>query len=117
MTLALTRFNLALRGLMEFGVIIGFGYWGFHTGHNTSTSVLFGIGAPIIGFGFWGSVDFRNAGAFAEPLRLIQELVISGLAAVALYTAGSHIWGLMLGLVSIFHHGLVYILGNRLLKG
>jgi len=101
---------------MEFGVVIGFGYWGFHSGQNTSTKVLLGIGAPIVGFGFWGAVDFRNAGTIAEPLRLIQELVLSGLAAVALYAAGAHIWGLMLGLVSLLHHGLVYVLDKRLLK-
>jgi len=33
--------------------------------------------------GFWGAVDFHQAGRLAEPLRLVQELAISGLAAVA----------------------------------
>jgi len=116
MTVAFNRFNLALRGLMEFGVVVGMGYWGFHAGHNTTTKVLLGIGAPIIGFGFWGAVDFRNAGTIAEPLRLVQELAISGLAALALYSTGAHLWGVMLAFVSILHHGLVYILGDRLLK-
>jgi hypothetical protein len=41
------------------------------------------LGAPLVGFGFWGAVDFHQAGRFAEPLRLIQELAISALAAVA----------------------------------
>ncbi len=38
--------------------------------------------------GFWGLVDLHQFGNFSEPLRLIPELLISGLAAFALYLAG-----------------------------
>jgi hypothetical protein len=53
------------------------------------------IAARLLGLGFWSAVDFRQAGRMAEPLRLIQELVISGLAAVALYAAGQPALGRM----------------------
>ena len=66
--------------------------------------------------GFWGAVDFHQAGRLAEPLRLVQELAISGLAAVAVYAAGQHILGWFLGLASISYHALVYAQGSRLLK-
>jgi hypothetical protein len=52
----------------------------------------------------------------SESLRLFQELVISGLAAVAWYAAGEYALGWALGLVSIVHHALVYLLGGTLLK-
>ena len=78
--------------------------------------ILLAGGTPMLGFGFWGAIDFRWAGKLAEPLRLVQELAISGLAAVALYAAGQRIAGLALGPLSILYHALVYPQGGRLLK-
>jgi hypothetical protein len=112
----LKRFNLALRGLMEAGIIVALGYLGFHLGKNMGLKILLGFGAPALGFGFWGLVDFHQAGRAAEPLRLSQELIISGLAAIALYTTGQHALGWALGIVSVVHHALVYLLGGGLLK-
>jgi hypothetical protein len=63
-----------------------------------------------------GAVDFHQAGRLAEPLRLLQELAISGLAAAALYSAGQHLLGWALGLLSAGYHTLVYLQGGRLLK-
>lgn len=109
-------FNVGLRALMELGIVAALGYWGYKTGESASAKILLAVGAPLIGFGFWGLVDFRKAGSLAEPLRLIQELVVSGLAALAWYVAGGQAWGWALGLISIVHHILVYILGGTLLK-
>jgi hypothetical protein len=101
---------------MELGIVIALGYWGYRTGESATAKILLSIGAPLIGFGIWGLVDFRNAGSLAEPLRLIEELVISGLAALAWYAAGAQTWGWALGIISIVHHVLVYALGGTLLK-
>lgn len=109
-------FNIGLRALMELGIVLAFGMWGFRSGNTSSVKFILGIGAPLLGFGFWGLFDFRQAGTWAEPLRLIQELFISGLAAMAFYVSGEPIWGLILGLVSIIHHVLIYLSGNRLVK-
>lgn len=103
--------NLALRGLMETGVVAGFAFWGYRT-----SGVLLAIGAPVVGFGFWGAVDFHQAGRAAEPIRLVQELVITGLAAAAFYVARAHVLGWILVLLSVAHHVLVYATGNRLLQ-
>jgi Protein of unknown function (DUF2568) len=108
--------NLSLRVLMEIGVVAGLAYWGVHTGSSTATKVLYGVGAPAIGFGFWGAVDFHQAGRFAEPARYIQELAVSGLAAVAWYAAGRHGLGIALAVLSIVYHALVYASGARLLN-
>ncbi len=113
----LERFNLTLRGFMELGVVCGLGYWGWCTGGSTPIKLLLAVAAPVLGFGFWGAVDFRQAGPLAEPLRLVQELVISGLAAMGLWVVGAHRWGAALGVVSVVHHAMVYLLGGRLLKG
>jgi len=76
-------FNVGLRALMELGIVIALGYWGYSVGNSIPMKILLAIAAPTIGFGFWGLVDFHNAGSLAEPLRLIQELVIAGLEAAA----------------------------------
>ena len=109
-------FTLVLRVLMEAGIIGGFAWWGYRAGAGTGTKILLAAGAPALGFGFWGAVDFHQAGRLAEPLRLLQELAISGLAAAAVYAAGQHLLGWVLGLLSVAYHALVYLQGGRLLK-
>jgi len=113
---AIRWFNVALRGAMEAGVVLGLAWWGYVAGSAPPTKIALAIGAPLVGFGFWGAVDFRRAGAMAEPLRLTQELVISGLAALALYAVGEPLLGWTLAGISLVHHALVYGLGDRLLK-
>lgn len=108
--------NLALRGIMEAGLVAGLGYWGFHAGRGAGSKIALGILLPLAVFAVWGLVDFRRAGRLAEALRLVEELVLTGLAALALYAAGHPATGLALAAVSILHHVLVYALGGRLLK-
>ncbi|HKJ45665.1 MAG TPA: YrdB family protein [Balneolales bacterium] len=112
----LSWFNLSLRGIMEAGIVLGLGFWGYQTGESTITRLIFSVLIPVMGFGFWGLIDFHQFGRYAEALRLVQELIISGLAAAALYTSGAHFSGLILGGISIIHHALVYPIGERLLK-
>ncbi len=107
--------NVALRGVMEAGIVAALAYWGVRTGDSAVAKVILGVGAPVVGFGLWGAVDFREASSLAEPLRLLEELVISALAALALYAAGSHALAWGLALLSALHHALVYALGTTLL--
>ena len=107
---------LAMRVAMETGIVLGLAYWGYQTGSGIITKLGLAIGAPILGFGFWGAVDFHQAGRAGEPLRLVQELLISGLAAVALWSVGQPLLGLLLALLSLVYHVLVYATGGRLLK-
>jgi hypothetical protein len=108
--------NLGLRGTMELGIVIGLGYWGWYMGNSNLYKLLLCTGTPLIGFGFWGLVDFHNFRNYSEFLRLVQELLISGLVAFLLYNIGKHFFGLVLGFISILYHSLVYISGDRLLK-
>jgi Protein of unknown function (DUF2568) len=108
--------NLGLRVVMETGVVAGLAYWGVQAADGTAGKLALGAGAPLVGFGIWGGWDFRAAGRLAEPLRLVQELVISLLAAAALVAAGQPALGAALAAVSVVHHALVYALGERLLE-
>lgn len=108
--------NVALRGVMEIGLVIGFGYWGYFIGGNATTRILYSALVPTLAFGFWGLVDFHQFHKHGEKLRLVQELVLTGLASVAFYVTGAHITAWMLALLSIVHHVLIYLTGDRLLK-
>jgi len=109
-------FTLALRVTMEAAIVAALAMWGYHAGPDTVSKLVLALAAPAIGLGVWGAVDFRQAGRFAEALRLVQELVISWLAALAWYAAGQHAPGAALVIVSLAYHGLVYLEGGRLLK-
>ena len=109
------RINLLLRVTMETGVVAALGFWGYHAGGSTAARIGLMVAAPALGFGLWGAVDFHQAGRLGEPLRLVQELTISALAAVAWYVAGHHGLGIALGALSLAYHLLVYATGGRLL--
>ena len=108
--------RLGLRAVMETGVVVGLAYWGYETGASTIAKIGLALGAPLLGFGFWGAVDFHQAGRAAEALRLVQELVVTGLVALAVGSAGQPLLGLALALLSVVYHALVYVSGGRLLK-
>ncbi len=110
------RINLVLRVTMETAVVVALGFWGYHTGGSAAARVGLMLAVPVVGFGFWGAVDFHQAGRWSEPLRLTQELVISGLAALAWYAAGYRALGIALGALSLVYHALVYATGTRLLE-
>jgi Protein of unknown function (DUF2568) len=108
--------TLTARATMETGVVGGLAYWGYQAGNNTTTSVALAIAAPAVGFGIWGALDFHQLRQIAEPLRLVEELAISGLAALSLYSANQHALGWTLAALSVAYHALVYLQGDRLLK-
>jgi hypothetical protein len=112
---AVEAVNLALRALLEAAIVAGLSYWGVHIGGTTAAEVALGILAPAVGFGFWGAIDFRRAGRLAEPARLLQELLVSGLAAAAWYAAGRPLAGISLAALSLVYHASVYASGQRLL--
>jgi len=109
-------FTLVMRWIMEAGVVLGLIYWGVRAGSSVEMKILLAVIAPAVVFGFWGLVDFRWIGRPAEFLRLVQELAITGVVAVALFLVGSPVLGLVLAGLSILQHSFVYIAGDRLLK-
>ena len=113
---ALSLTNVALRALLETGIVATFAYWGFSATSNTPVRLVLAVITPVVAFGFWGAVDFRFAGRYAEPLRLVQELAVTILASTALYRTHHHLLAWLLLALSAIHHTAVYLLGERLLK-
>lgn len=78
--------------------------------------MLLAVVAPAVGFGIWGAIDFHPLGRAAEPLRLVEELAITGLAATGLVVIGRRGLGIAMAALSVGYHVLVYAQGARLLK-
>ncbi len=110
------RLLLALRVTMEVGVVAGAAACGVHLGGGTASKVALGVLAPAVAFGVWGAVDFRQAGQYAEALRLVEELAITTAVGIGWYWAGRPILGSLLIALSVAYHSLVYAFGDRLLK-
>ncbi|MCB9047419.1 MAG: YrdB family protein [Chitinophagales bacterium] len=108
--------NVVLRGLMEAGIIIAIAYWGYQLSSGTLIRTILCIALPILVFGFWGWFDFRQFGKYAETLRLLQEMAISLGAAYVLYFYGKILPGIILASISVVHHIIIYLLGDKLLK-
>lgn len=110
------KLNLALRAILEISIVLAFAYWGYTTGNNAASRIIFLVLFPLVGFGVWGAIDFHQVKKNAEYFRLIQELVISFIAAYGLYVSGQTTLSLCMVALTIFYHILVYLSGERLLK-
>lgn len=99
--------NLALRFFLELCALAALGYWGFLTGKGWVMKIGLGVGAPVLIAVIWGMFGPPGASVkLSAPLHLFLELLIFGLAAIALYVAGKH------GLVWIF---IMTVVINRIL--
>ena len=112
----LSLVNVGVRAAMELGVVAGAAVWGWHVAPGRAMGVVLAVVAPAAAFGFWGAVDFRFAGAHAEPLRLGQELTVSALAAAAFYASGLPALAWTQVALTVIHHAGTYALGERLLE-
>jgi hypothetical protein len=111
---ALDTIALVLRGTMEAGIVGGLVFWGLRAGSSPLVRVVLAISAPVIVFGFWATVDFRWLGRSAEAMRLVQELAVAALVAVALFAVGSPVLGWSLAAVSVSHHVFARLAADRL---
>jgi hypothetical protein len=87
--------NLALTFLLELCMLAALGYWGFTLDQGLAARLGAGLGAPILAAG----MAPRASNRLQEPLHLIVEPIIFGLAITALYAAGQPRLALAFGLI------------------
>lgn len=94
--------NVGLRFLLELGLLLAYGYWGFQT-HDGIGQWLLGVGTPLIVAIIWGLFFApKSARRLRNPLRLVMEIVIFGIGVLALWMTGQSILALVFGgLVSL----------------
>ena len=92
--------NLALMFLLELCMLAALGYWGFTLDQGQAVRIAVGLGAPLLAAVVWGLLMAPRASMpLQEPLHLILELIIFGLAIAALYAAGRPRLALVFGLI------------------
>jgi hypothetical protein len=109
----LKNINLALMFVLELCMLVALGYWGFTLDQGLAVRVGVGLGAPIlmaVVWGLWMAPRARNR--LTEPLHLIAELLIFGLAIAALYAAGRPGLALVFGIIYTINVGLRYTWGR-----
>jgi hypothetical protein len=102
--------NLGLRFLLELCILVAIGYWGFKTGSQTMIRVGLGIGLPLLVATTWAVLLApASSRRLQEPWLLVAELIIFGLAIIALYSTGQHALAGIFGLVYVINKILMYI--------
>jgi hypothetical protein len=100
--------NLALRFFLEMGILAALAYWGFRTGSGVLVKVGLGIGAPLLAAVAWGTFGAPKAAIpLNKPLHLLFEIVIFGLAVIALWEAGQPVIASVFGVVVVINRILI----------
>jgi hypothetical protein len=96
----LKSINLALTFLLELCMLAALGYWGFMLDQGLALRLAAGLGAPLLAAVIWGMwMAPRAPNRLREPLHLVVELILFGLAIAALYASGRSGLALAFGLV------------------
>jgi hypothetical protein len=85
--------NMALMFLLELGVLVSAGYWGFTLDRHWALRLVAGIGAPALFVLAWALFGAGGGANAIVPLtgwaRVVLEIVWFGGGALALYGAGA----------------------------
>jgi hypothetical protein len=81
--------NIALRFVLELGVLLALAYWGFHSGRSRPARIGLAVGAPLAAGLVWVTLGAPGAPLeLRDPLHLLLELVFFGSAALSLGRVG-----------------------------
>ena len=102
---------VSVRFLLELGVLVALGYWGYETGTGAFRYVL-AVGAPLAAAVVWGAVVAPKAAFSVSPsVRLAVSLVVFASAVGALYAVDRPALAAAFAAVVVVDTALVYALG------
>lgn len=87
--------------LLELAALTALGYWGYCTGSNTVTSLLFGIGIPLIAAILWGLFAAPRAKYPHPLLKIVVKAFVFGAAFLALLDKDQTLLALLFGVLVI----------------
>lgn len=95
--------------LLELAGLAAFSYWGFHFNGSSLLKVILGIGTPILVAVFWGMFVAPKANFPVTTLvRIILQIIIFGLAALALRFSGKPELALLFTGIAVIEMILMY---------
>ena len=106
--------NLGLRFVLELAMLAAFAYWGFTADAPFALRILLGVGAPVVAIVIWGAFIAPKAPRqLADPGRLALEVVLFGLASLALLMAGREVLALSLAVLAAGNIAMLQLSGQR----
>jgi hypothetical protein len=102
--------NLALSFFIELFAVWALGYWGFRATDDTLLKFVLGIGAPAILIVIWGMwLAPKSTRRLRPPTLQIVKLIVFGVAAFALASAGEVTLAMAFAVVVIINLGLAQV--------
>ncbi|WP_439027025.1 YrdB family protein [Haloarchaeobius sp. DT45] len=99
---------LASRFLLELGVLVALGYWGFRAGDGSLVRYGLALGLPLLAAVVWGLFVSPKARVPLRGLsRLSVELAVFGGGSLALYAAGFPALAVAFAVVAVVNRALV----------
>lgn len=101
--------NMGLSFLLELLMLAALAYWGFTIGSDALSKGLLGLGAPLLAIIIWGLYNAPRAVRRLPTVpRILLELFMFTLAALALVHAGQPSAGLLFFSMVVVNLLLVY---------
>lgn len=102
--------NLLVRFLLELCLLAVFGYWGWKTATGTAPKIGLAMSSPLLAAIIWGIfVAPGSSRRLQNKGLLIAELLLFGLACIALYSTGQRVLALAFGVIYFFNKGLMHL--------
>ena len=106
--------NATARFALELFALAALGYWGLRIADSLVLDVILGLGAPLAFAMAWGAVIAPKAPyRLPDPQRLMLEVTLFGLAAIALVAAGSPVFAFGLMVAVAVNIALMLLLDQR----
>lgn len=106
--------NLLVRFLLEVSALAAFAFWGAQTGQTALAKVALAIITPVAFGALW--VFFASPASalrLVDPLRLLFEVTVFGLAVAAVVMAGKPILATVYGCIAVLNMVLMAAMGQR----
>lgn len=100
-----------MRFALELCMLAAYGWWGYHSGTGTVFSMVLMVALPLVVAIAWGL--FLSPKAKVKPhisVRVIMELILFGIAAWLVYSAGMVVAGSALLVAFIVNRAILLLL-------
>jgi len=104
------QINLLVSFLLEVGLIILAGYWGFHQSENSILKYILAIGVPsviILLWGIWAAPKSKRR--LKNPVRTTFKLAMMALAVFFGYATGQPVLVVCFAVITILNVSLAYL--------
>lgn len=109
---SIKNINVTVTFLLELGVLIALGYYGFVVGPSPAIKFLLGLGLPLLAVVVWWLFGAPGAIWHLKGVwRLLLLVIFFGAGALALFVSGQRAAGIIFALIFVINTALIYGLG------